>query len=157
MGAVGEDGVVVVNDDIRRHAGVDDDDFDSVLHAATDELERRRRRFRAGRPPLDVRGRTCVVVDDGIATGATVTAALRVLRRADVGRIVLAVPVAAPDSLAAVAEEADDVVCPLQPPLFGAVGMFYDDFGQVTDDEVAEILRTHPRGAGTRPQPQPQH
>jgi putative phosphoribosyl transferase len=148
MGAVGEGGVVVVNADIRRHAGVGDDDFARVRQAAEAELERRRRRFRHGGAPLEVRGRNCVVVDDGIATGATVTAALRVLRDAEVGRIVLAVPVAAPDSLAAVAADADEVVCPLQPQLFGAVGMFYEDFDQVTDDEVAEILRTRPRGAG---------
>ena len=104
------------------------------------EIARRRRVYLRGRPPLPVEGRTAVVVDDGIATGTTVRAALQALRRRKPARVVLAIPVAPPDTVAMLRGEVDDLVCLAQPTDFRAVGVHYGDFHQVEDDEVTEIL-----------------
>ncbi|MGV9944266.1 phosphoribosyltransferase [Streptomyces sp. NPDC003401] len=112
------------------------------------ELRRRERRYRGDRPAPRVEGRTVVVVDDGLATGVTARAALRHLRRRGPARLVLAVPVGAPESAAAMRAEADDVVCLHQPPDFRAVGLWYADFEQVGDEEVTRILHGHTAGAG---------
>ncbi|MGW0927966.1 phosphoribosyltransferase [Streptomyces sp. NPDC002644] len=108
-----------------------------------EELRRRSLRYRGDRPAPDVRRRAVILVDDGLATGATARAALRHLRRRDPSRLVLAVPVGAPEAVSALRAEADDVVCLRQPPDFRAVGLWYDDFEQVSDEEVVDLLNAH--------------
>ncbi|GGL64580.1 phosphoribosyltransferase [Streptomyces fumigatiscleroticus] len=107
------------------------------------ELRRREERYRQGRPALDLRGRTAIVVDDGLATGWTARAALRSLRRRGPARTVLAVPVCAPESARAMRGEADVVVCPHRPAAFRAVGLWYEDFEQLTDEDVLKVLYGH--------------
>lgn len=140
MGAVGEGGAVVRNDDVVRAAGVDDGEFEARAAAERREVEVRVARFRAGRAPLSLRGRTAIVVDDGVATGATARVACRMARELGAANVVLAVPVAAPDAIRRL-PEADSVVHLLAPPGFMAVGMHYVDFRQTSDDEVVELLR----------------
>jgi putative phosphoribosyl transferase len=105
-----------------------------------EEIERRRRLYCAGRPPIDVKGRTAIVVDDGIATGATMRVALRAVRRRAPARLVLAVPVAPPETLSDLGNEADEAICLDTPPLLGAIGFYYRDFHQMTDAEVTDLL-----------------
>ena len=104
------------------------------------EIERRRKIYCAGRPALDIKDRTAIVVDDGIATGATMRVALRAVRRRAPARLVLAVPVAPADTLAALGKEADEAICLDTPPLFGAIGLYYRDFHQMSDAEVTDLL-----------------
>ncbi len=110
-----------------------------------EEIERRRKIYRADRPPLDVAGRTAIVVDDGIATGATMRVALRAVRRGAPAWLVLAVPVAPPDTLAELRKEADEAVCLETPPMLGAIGFYYRDFHQMTDAEVTDLMTRAPR------------
>jgi putative phosphoribosyl transferase len=138
IGAVSEGDIVVLDDELVRGCGVEED----VLSAA---IERKQREvglvcFRRHRPPPDVRGRTVIVVDDGVANGVTATAALRSLRRAGASRLLLAVPVGSRDGLAICAREADQVVCPYVPADFHAVGAHYRSFTQVEDSEVEGLL-----------------
>jgi len=148
MGAVGEGGVLVRNPDVIRLAGVDDATVAAVERRERAELERRVRRFRRGRPPLPLAGRTVIVTDDGIATGATAHAALRVARALGARRVVLAVPVAPPDSLERLRLDADDIVTVLRPAAMWAVGAYYRDFRPVEDGEVVRILDSAPPGNG---------
>lgn len=115
------------------------------------EIARRRALYLQGRPPLPVEGRTAIVVDDGIATGTTVRAALRSLQQRKPARLVLALPVAPPDVIPELRAEVDDLVCVSQPPLFHAVGLHYDDFHQVADDEVIRILAQARPGSASVP------
>jgi putative phosphoribosyl transferase len=110
------------------------------------EIERRRAIYCTGRPPLDIRERTAIVVDDGIATGATMRVALRAVRRRAPARLVLAVPVAPPDTLAELGQEADEAICLDRPPMLGAIGFYYRDFHQMSDAEVTDLLAraSHP-------------
>jgi predicted phosphoribosyltransferase len=140
MGAIAGGGVVVVNEDVVRAAGVPEEVFEAAAAREQEELERRERLYRDGRPPVEVRGRTVILVDDGLATGSTMLAAIRALRRHGPARIVVAAPVGAADVCAAFKEEADDVVCARTPEPFRAVGLAYDDFAQTTDEEVRELL-----------------
>lgn len=139
MGAIGEGGVRVLDDDLIADAGVDRAAVAAVEAAERVTLDARVARLRHGRPRLDLTGRTAIIVDDGIATGATAAAAVRVARALGAAEVVVAAPVGAPDAVAGLTE-ADRVVCLLQPVAFGAVGAYYDDFGQTTDDEVAALL-----------------
>lgn len=154
MGAVvdGEAPVVVRNEDVIRKADITRAEFDRVCDHELAEIERRRARYLAGRQPVDIVGRTVIVVDDGIATGATVRAAIRGLRRKKPAEIVLAVPVAPPDTVAMLETEADRVVCLEQPSFFQAIGLHYRDFRQVSDEEVIATLAAFPpaaaKGAG---------
>nr|MDT0663135.1 phosphoribosyltransferase family protein [Micromonospora sp. DSM 115978] len=138
FGAVGPGGVRVLNEGIADR--IDPGQVAVVVQAEIAELDRRERRYRAGRAPLRLDGRTAVIVDDGLATGATARAAVVVARRLGATRVVLAVPVGAPEARSALADEADEVVCPLSPPEFGAVSRFYGDFHEVSDDEVTATL-----------------
>jgi putative phosphoribosyl transferase len=139
VGAVGEDGVTVRNGAVLRELGLTWDDLTDQIRREREEIRRRAAMLRPG-PRPDLRDRTVILVDDGIATGATVVAALRILRDLGAGHVVLAVPVAPPDSLRALAPLADEIVCPATPRRFAAVGQWYDDFTQVPDDQVRKLL-----------------
>jgi putative phosphoribosyl transferase len=140
MGAIGEDGIRVVNRDLVRQVGVSEEQLAEVEARERVELERRAQRFRAGRPRVPLRGRTVVVVDDGIATGSTARAACEVARVEGAARVVLAVPVAPQDWTARLADVADELVCLATPAYFAAVGQWYADFTATSDDEVVECL-----------------
>jgi putative phosphoribosyl transferase len=140
MGAVGEGGVLVINHDIVRLARIGAQELSLVEGRERDEVERRAQRFRGERPPLSLAGRVAVVVDDGIATGSTARAACRVARALGASQVLLAVPVGADDSLRSLAADADDVICLQTPARFSAVGEWYLDFSQTTDDEVTRLL-----------------
>lgn len=142
MGAVidGSKPAVVRNEETIRLAGITDAEFDGVCQRELAEIERRRRLYFGDRPPAETEGRVVIIIDDGIATGATVKAAVIGLKAKKPARIVVAVPVAPPGAVAEIKKEADEVVCPLQPRMFGAIGYFYGDFEQLTDDEVIRIL-----------------
>jgi predicted phosphoribosyltransferase len=140
MGAVATGGVRVLNDEIVRGLGISEREIDAVVARELQELARRGRLYRGDRPPPDVAGRTVILVDDGLATGATMRAAVAALRRQPQARIVIAVPTASPDTCEALKAEADDVVCAITPEPFFAVGHWYEDFTQTTDDEVRELL-----------------
>jgi len=146
MGAVVDGGapLVVRNEDVIRHAGVSQADFEAVCDAETREIERRRKRYLGSRDRADVAGCTAIVVDDGVATGATTRAALRATRQRNPQRLILAVPVAPSDGLAELRREADEVVCLEDYPLFGAIGFYYADFRQVSDEDVIAILKRYP-------------
>jgi putative phosphoribosyl transferase len=141
MGAVGEEGIRIVNDDVVQGARVSNDDFAEVERRERTELERRSQRFRLERPRVSLVGRTAVVVDDGIATGSTAKVACEVARRLGAARVVLAVPVAPARSVHELERVADEVVCIETPPSFHSVGQWYADFSQATDDEVVALLR----------------
>ena len=140
MGAIGEDGARVINDQVVRMAAVTPDRLAEVERTERAELHRRATRYRGGREPLDLRGRTVVVVDDGIATGSTARAACGIVRARGAARVVLAVPVAPPDWTHRLAGVADELVCVATPSPFYAIGEFYDDFSQTTDTEVLRCL-----------------
>ena len=140
VGAVSEGLDRVVVTDAAARVGLRPDDLDALARAAQQEVDRRVERYRGGRPLPPLAGRHVVLVDDGLATGATAEAALRALRGKDPARLVLAVPVCAPTSVERLRAFADDVVCVLSPPGFGSVGSWYDDFDQTTDEEVLELV-----------------
>ena len=141
MGAIASGGVRVVNEDVLRelqpHA-------DAILEAVTAtesaELDRRELGYRDGRPPLEVGGRVVILVDDGIATGASMRAAATALRQKGAAKIVVAVPVGSPETCQEFEEEVDETICAIAPEWFQAVGQYYEDFSQTTDDEVRELL-----------------
>lgn len=136
MGAIASGGVRVLNEDVVRRSGVTAEAIAEVERREQAELVRRELAYREGRVPAPIQGRTVLLIDDGVATGATLRAALLALRPLSPARVVVAVPVAPPD----LALEADEVVCLLTPANFMAVGQFYADFGQTTDEEVRELL-----------------
>lgn len=140
FGALGEGGVRVLNDDVVARAGVGPTQVESVERAELAELEQRARRFREGRPLVALSGRTVIVIDDGIATGSTAEAACQVARARGAARVVLAVPTAPPEAVERLRTEADDVICLSTPALFQAVGQWYRDFSQTTDEEVVALL-----------------
>jgi putative phosphoribosyl transferase len=130
----------VLNEDVMSLLHVSDAYLAREVAVELQEIRRRQERYRGGRPPAPIEGRTVIVVDDGIATGGSVRAALRGVRRAHPRRLVLAVPVAPPDTIAALQAEADVIVCLNAPEFFHAVGQFYANFTQTTDEEVIELL-----------------
>jgi putative phosphoribosyl transferase len=149
MGAVvdGAQPLVVRNEDVIAAAEISRAEFDAVCADELAEIERRRQRYLDRRPRVDVAGRIAIVVDDGVATGATTRAALRATRQRKPAKLVLAVPVAPAESLAAMREEADEVVCLEDHELFGAIGCYYADFHQISDAEVIATLARFPARA----------
>lgn len=148
MGAVvdGERMDLVVNEEVLAALGLSEDDVRERAKPEVEEIERRRQLYLAGRERVSARGRTVLVVDDGIATGATMRAALRAVRRREPRHLVLAVPVAPPETVDLLRSEVDEVVCLAMPSPFGSIGRFYVDFRQVDDDEVRDLLgRSTPR------------
>lgn len=141
MGAIASGGVRVVNQAMLRSLRISPQQLDAVIRAEEAELRRQERVYRGDRPPPDVSGRTAILVDDGLATGATMQAAVAALRSAGPKEVVVAVPVAPPETCAELEVEADRVVCALTPEPFYAVGAWYRDFSQTSDDEVRELLR----------------
>jgi putative phosphoribosyl transferase len=141
MGAIGEDGIRVLNDDVVRIAQIEPAAIAAVEQSERAELDTRAERFRGQRPRTDVRDRTVIIVDDGIATGSTARAAIEVARAHGAARVVLAVPVAPARTCAELSGLADEVVCLEMPDPFMAVGQFYRDFSQTTDAEVVACLR----------------
>jgi len=148
LGALGEGGVCVLNEPLIHRLGVPREMVERIVTQEAAELDRRERRYRGDRPSVPVAGRTAVLVDDGLATGSSAMAAIEVLRKAGVARIVLAVPVGPVDTVVAMQALADDVVCAEQPDWMMSIGEFYDDFEQVDDDEVARILAASALGVG---------
>jgi putative phosphoribosyl transferase len=140
IGAVAEDGTHVFDPEAIAILGIDGATLKSMVAREVAELRRRVALYRDSRPPIELSGRTVIVVDDGIATGVTDAAALRAVRRRNPQRLVLAVPVCAPDSMRRLREHADEVVCVHAPPLFHGVGQWYRDFSQVSDEEVMAVL-----------------
>jgi predicted phosphoribosyltransferase len=146
MGAVvdGEEPIIVRNEDVIGLAGISESDFGVVCDSELAEIERRRQRYLGTRPRAEVTAQTAIVIDDGVATGATIRAALQATRRRKPKRLVLAVPVAPTDRLSALRSDADDVVCLEDHEFFGAIGFYYRDFRQVSDEEVIKILERFP-------------
>ena len=138
FGALGPGGVRVLNQDVAGR--LESEDVDRVTSEEGAELARREARYRAGRPPLSLAGHTALLVDDGLATGATAAVAVEVAHRMGADRTVLAAPVGSTEAVAWLRRIADEVVCPLVPPDFGAVSRFYEDFPQTSDDEVTALL-----------------
>ncbi len=141
MGAIASGGVRIINHDIVRLLNLSQFAIDAVAAEEQREIERREQLYREGWPALDVHGRTVIVVDDGIATGATMRAAVTALRERQARRIVVAAPSCAPDANKMLQGEADEVVCLATPDPYIAVGRWYEDFTQTTDQEVTELLR----------------
>lgn len=140
MGAIATGGVLVRNEDVLRTLPDSGKVLDNVRREEQKVLEDRERRYRSGRPALEVTGRKVIVVDDGLATGATMKAAVQALRQAGAARVVVAVPVGPPDTCAELRDLADEVICLQEPRMFSAVGQWYEDFGQTSDEEVTQIL-----------------
>ncbi|HEX3139585.1 MAG TPA: phosphoribosyltransferase [Rhizobacter sp.] len=140
MGAIASGGVRVLNESALRMLGISPAEVERVVQAEQQELARREHLYRGALPPVDARGRTVLLIDDGLATGSTMRAAVMALRRQQPAQLVVALPTAAADSCQALRAEADEVVCVMTPEPFRAVGCWYGDFSQTTDDEVCELL-----------------
>jgi putative phosphoribosyl transferase len=142
MGAIASGGIRVLNDPVIEHLGVTPDDVAAATRSEGDVLARREAAYRQGRPPIPLGGATVVVVDDGLATGASMRAAVLALREQAPGAIVVAVPVGSPDTCRAIAADADEVLCVRMPDRFLAVGQAYDNFSPTSDDEVRAVLES---------------
>jgi len=147
MGAIASGGIRVLNDSVVQLLGLREADIAAVERFERRELERREREYRSDRSPLDAAGKIVILVDDGLATGSSMRAAVKALRRMGPGRIVVAVPVGARETCDELAMEADETVCAREPEPFHAVGVWYENFAQTTDEEVRDLLA---RGAGSR-------
>lgn len=153
MGAIASGGIRVMNEDVLRQISVSESTIEAVTRREERELVRREEAYRGNRPRLDVRGLTVILVDDGLATGATMRAAVRALRRQGPKRLVVAVPTAAPDTCDEFRAEVDEILCAMTPTPFHAVGAWYEDFSQTTDEEVQQLLKAARRadkGGGKR-------
>jgi predicted phosphoribosyltransferase len=146
MGAVASGGVWVLNDDVIRALSIPDRVIQAVAARELQELAQRERAYRGDRPALDVSGRIVILVDDGLATGSTMRAAVKALRRLGPDLIVVAVPTAAPSTCTELGLEADGCICCIMPDPFYAVGVWYEDFAQTTDEEVRDLLERAPVG-----------
>jgi len=140
VGAVGEDGVRILDTDMIRRLGIAPNELAAVEERERAEVVRRATRLRTGLPPVPLEGRVVIIVDDGIATGGTARTAVAVARAHGAARVIVAAPVASREAVALLAKEADAVICPEQPELFGAVGAYYSDFSAVSEDQVVALL-----------------
>ena len=140
MGAIASGGVRVLNEDVLYALPDAQSIVEMVTAIEREELERRERNYRAGRPPPDMRGQTVILVDDGLATGATMRAAAAALRQQGAAKIIVAVPVGAPVTCREIRSEVDDILCLHTPGSFMGVGQYYEDFSQTSDEEVRELL-----------------
>jgi predicted phosphoribosyltransferase len=141
MGAIASGGVRVLNRDVVDMLRIPESAIAAVAAREQTELERRERAYRGDRPPPEVRGKTVILIDDGLATGSTMRAAVGALRQEGPARIVVAVPAAAPETCAEFEVEVDEIVCAIAPDPFFAVGLWYEDFSETSDDEVRDLLR----------------
>ncbi|HKH76102.1 MAG TPA: phosphoribosyltransferase family protein, partial [Rubrobacteraceae bacterium] len=153
-GAVAPDGVRVLNEEVVRRLGIPDEYIERITERETAEVERRLRHFRGDRPEPEVRGRTVILVDDGLATGVTARAAIKALRRREPRRLVLAAPVCAAQTAHLLAPEVDEFVCLEAPTDLGAIGFWYRDFAQTPDEEVIELLERSRREHKERSRPE---
>jgi predicted phosphoribosyltransferase len=153
MGAIASGGITVIDRELIRKLGISDQQLARVADAEQRELERREIRYREGRPFPDLRGRTVILIDDGLATGATMAAAAEAVRAQQPARLVVAVPVASPDTCEAFRGVADEIVCAVTPEPFHAVGLWYEDFSQTTDEEVHDLLADAARDRPATPRP----
>ncbi len=149
MGALASGGVRVLDEDLIRVARVSDEEIRRVTAVEQAELERRERQYRGDRPFPDLSGKTVILVDDGLATGSTMRAGVAAVRQEGPSRVVVAVPVAARETCDAFSDIADDIICAETPEPFQAVGLWYEDFSQTTDDEVHELLEQAGHALGT--------
>ena len=140
MGALASGGTIVLNREVIQALGISQSTIDAVAARENPELERREREYRDGRPALQVEGRTVILVDDGLATGSSMRVAIKALRKESAAQVVVAVPVASPSACSEFATEADKIVCAATPEPFWAVGQWYRNFSQTTDEEVRELL-----------------
>jgi putative phosphoribosyl transferase len=143
IGAIASGGVRVLSEDVVRSFNIPQSAIEDITRRERAELERREREYREGRPLIELRGRVVILVDDGLATGSTMRAAVQSVRAQDPARVVVAVPVGAPETCDLFADVADDVICARTPEPFSAVGLWYVDFSQTTDQEVRELLHRH--------------
>ena len=146
MGAVvdGQEPLVVGNEQVIRMAEINESEFDAIRDRELEEIERRRKLYLGSRPHPELKGQTVIIVDDGIATGATIRVALRAIRMRKPRKLILAVPVAPTQSLDELRTEADEIVCLEDYEDFGAIGLYYSDFRQISDAEVIKLLALHP-------------
>lgn len=147
FGAMATGSVRVLDRDIIDAAGISDEQIEAITERERKELDRRERLFRADSPPLEVSGKTVILVDDGIATGSNILAAVTALRQLKPARVVIAVPVAPPSTCNRLRSEVEEIVCLETPEFFHAIGQFYDDFSQVSDSEVCDVLHRAKRHA----------
>ena len=150
MGAIASGGIRVLNEEVVSAFRLPEAVIDAVAREEQAELERRERTYRDGRTPVELRGRTVLLIDDGLATGATMKAAVEAVRARDPARVVVAVPVGSPESCREFSDIADEIVCARAPESFAAVGQWYRDFSETSDEEVCELLRERAEPA-TRP------
>ncbi|HEV8649030.1 MAG TPA: phosphoribosyltransferase [Actinomycetes bacterium] len=153
MGAIASGGVRVLNEGLVRAYGIPDVAVERITEAERQELERRERAYREGRPPPEVGGRVAILVDDGLATGSTMRAAVAAVQRLGPSRVVVGVPTSPASTCDELAREADEVVCVSTPPRFRAVGLSYREFPQVSDEEVRQLLRQARHPGGNEPAP----
>jgi putative phosphoribosyl transferase len=140
MGAIASGNVSVLNEEVVSALPEAEEILEMVISREKVELQRRETRYRQDRPAPDLRGRVVILVDDGLATGATMRAAAAALRKQSVAKIVVAVPVGAPETCRELDSEVDEMICAFMPEFFHGVGQFYEDFSQTTDEEVRELL-----------------
>jgi putative phosphoribosyl transferase len=140
MGAIATGGVRVLNEPVIHALGITPDEIEAVARQEQQELLRRQRQYRGNQPPADAADKAVILIDDGLATGSTMRAAVRALRALGPRRIVVAVPVGAPETCEEFRREADEVICAITPQPFQAVGLWYSDFSQTTDQEVRDLL-----------------
>lgn len=140
MGAIASGGIMVLIPEVVEQLRIPQRIVDAVAEAEARELERREQAYRGDRPPIDVTGRTVILIDDGLATGASMHAAIAALRQRKPKRIVVAVPIASPSTCEEIGKQADDIVCAATPEPFRAVGLWYQDFSQTSDEEVRKLL-----------------
>lgn len=146
IGAVASGGIRVLNEGIVTRLGLNEQDIEPIAERELEEVARREQLYRGAKGPLDVDRKTVILVDDGIATGASMNVAVQALRAGSPAKIIVAVPVAAVENCELLRCQADDVICPETPVNFSAVGQWYEDFRQTTDEEVAEMLGTRDKG-----------